>query len=404
MLNNMKLIKLIILLLFPLSGISQIAITAEKVYTLDGPMIENGVVLVKDGKIERVGKEGSVRIPKDYQVLTAKVVTPGLIDAHSAVGLSGYMNQPHDQDQLETSSPIQPELRAIDAYNSQEELVGYVRDWGVTTLHTGHGPGAIISGQMMTVKTVRDFDESAIIDPETMLAMTFDPSVSSNFTSPGTSSKLIAMIRTKLIAAGEYREKMADDNDKNDPPKDLQMDALTRLLNKETKALITVNTQTDILAAIRLAREFDIDLVLDEVAEGYLLIDEIKESGAQVVLHPTMARSTGSRENMTMESAAILNKAGIPFSIKSGFEAYVPKTRIILFEAAQAVANGLPYEEGLKSITYYPAQLLGISDRVGTIERGKDADLVLYNGDPFEYQTKVCQVLINGKVEKESCD
>ncbi len=400
----MKLLKILILLLFPLSGIAQIAITAEKVYTLHGPMIENGVVLVKDGKIERVGKEGSVRIPKDYQVLTASVVTPGLIDAHSAVGLSGYMNQPHDQDQLEKSSPIQPDLRAIDAYNAQEELVGFVRDWGVTTLHTGHGPGAIISGQMMTVKTVSDFDESAVIDPETMLAMTFDPSVGNNYTSPGTSSKLIAMIRTKLIAAGEYRDKFKDDNDKNDPPKDLQMEALTRLLNKETKALITVNTQTDILAAIRLANEFDIDIVLDEVAEGYLLLDEIKESGAEVVLHPTMARSTGSRENMTMESAAIFQKAGIPFSIKSGFEAYVPKTRIILFEAAQAVANGLPYEEGLKTITYYPAQLLGISDRVGTIERGKDADLVLYNGDPFEYQTKVCHVLINGKVEKDSCD
>ena len=132
---------------------AQMAVRGETVYTMAGAPIRDGVVLVRDGKIERVGPAAQVTIPAGYQVLSAKVVTPGLVDAHSVVGLAGAMNQPHDQDQLERSSPIQPELRAIDAYNAREDLVAWLRGFGVTTVHTGHGPGALASGQTMIVKT-----------------------------------------------------------------------------------------------------------------------------------------------------------------------------------------------------------------------------------------------------------
>jgi imidazolonepropionase-like amidohydrolase len=395
---------LIALLLFPMFSFAQLAVKGGKIYTMDGKVITDGVVLVKDGKIDRVGPASSVRIPKDYRVIEAAVVTPGFIDAHSTVGFSGYMNQPHDQDQLETSSPIQPELRAIDAYNAQEELVKVVRDYGVTFMHTGHGPGAIISGQTMIVKTVGAHMKDAVVEEATMLAMTLDPMVSNNFTSPGTSAKQIAMIRSQLIEAQGYKEKLDDDNEKNDPDPNIKMDALVSLLNKDLRALITANRQQDILAAMRLAEEFDLDLVLDEATEAYLLTDEIKEAGIPVILHPTRLRAGGSRENITFEAARILHEAGIPVIIKSGYEAYVPKTRIILFEAAEAVANGLPFEEGLKAITINPAKLLGIDDRAGSIVKGKDADLVLFNGDPFEYVTKVCYVVINGDIVKEGCE
>ncbi len=393
---------LVALILLPGLVLAQLAIKGEKVYTMDGPVIENGVVLIKNGKIDKVGP-ASTRIPKDYRIIEAAVVTPGLIDAHSTVGFSGYMNQPHDQDQLEMSSPIQPELRAIDAYNAREELVAYLQSWGITTVHTGHGPGATISGQTLIAKTRGDNVNEAVIDESTMLAMTIDPMVSGNFESPGTSAKQIAMIRSKLIEAQAYKEKMEDDNDKNDPPPNIQLDILVKLLNKETRALITANRQQDILSALRIANEFDLDIVLDEVTEAYLLTDELKAAGVPIILHSTRLRATGSRENVNMESAALLHAAGIPVSIKSGFEAYVPKTRVVLFEAANAVANGLPYEEGLKSITLNPAQLLGIDDRVGSLEKGKDADVVLYDGDPFEYLTKVCYVIIDGEVVKEGC-
>ena len=143
----------LLLVLAPAWASAQVAVRGETVYTMAGAALKNGVVLVKDGKIEAVGPAGAVTIPVGYRTLAAKVVTPGLVDARSTVGLSGFMNQPHDQDQLETSAAVQPELRAIDAYNPTDRLVGWVRGFGVTTVHTGHGPGALVSGQTMIVKT-----------------------------------------------------------------------------------------------------------------------------------------------------------------------------------------------------------------------------------------------------------
>ena len=121
-------------------------------------------------------------------------------------------------------------------------------------------------------------------------------------------------------------------------------------------------------------------------------------------MHATMARNGGDMVNMTRESAALLTAAGIPVSIETGYEGYVPKTRVLLFEAAQAMVHGLSYEEAIKSITINPAKLLGLDSRVGSIAEGKDADLVLYNGDPFEYLTKVCYVLIEGEIVGRGCN
>jgi len=133
------------------SAEAQIAVKGDVVYIMDGSPIQNGVVLISDGKIERVGSANRVSIPSGYEVYEAKVVTPGMIDARTVVGLAGYYNQQHDQDILETSNAVQPELRAIDAYNAREFLVGYVNSKGMTTIHTGHGPGAVMSGQTMIV-------------------------------------------------------------------------------------------------------------------------------------------------------------------------------------------------------------------------------------------------------------
>ncbi|NJF24038.1 amidohydrolase, partial [Thermococcus sp. GR5] len=134
-------------------------------------------------------------------------------------------------------------------------------------------------------------------------------------------------------------------------------------------------------------KEFNFKLVIDGAAEAYRLIDEIKAAKAEVILHATLARNGGDMVNMTRESAGILTAAGIPVSIETGFEGYVPKTHVLLYEAALAVTYGMPYEEGLKAVTLNPAKLLGIDKRVGSIEKGKDADLVLYDGDPYEYLT-----------------
>ncbi len=376
---------------------AQIAVKADTIYTMAGKPVSNGVVLIKNGKIENVGT--GISIPSNYKVYHAKVVTPGLIDARSTVGLSGAYNVPSDQNQIERSSPIQPELRAIDAYNPEDKLIQHLRRNGVTTLHTGHGIGALSSGQTMIIKTHPGIAEDAMLQPLAMVAITLGPLVSSVYPSPGNRSKQIAMLRSELIKA---RSSLRSKDTSKAP--DLKLITLQQLLRGEIKALISANTATDIMSAIRLAKEFNLKLVIEGAAEAYRLIDHVKASGAEIIVHPTMARAGGEMVNMTMENAAILTRAGIPVSIESGFENYVPKSRVVLYEAAAAMIHGLSFEDALKAITIQPAKLLGMDKRIGSIEKGKDADLVLFNGDPFEYITKVCMVIINGKVEEDQCN
>lgn len=380
---------------------AQVAIKAEMMYTVSGNPIQNGVVLIKNGKIENVG--ANLSIPPGYKIYEAKVATPGLVDARSMVGLSGALNIPVDQDQLERSGPIQPDLRAIDAYNPEETLVKIVRDNGVTTMHTGHGIGALVSGQTMVVKTKMGTPEDVAVQPLAMLAMTIGPSVSGNFSSPGTKAKQVAMIRTELLKAQAYLKKQNDKDSTKRPAEDLKMDVLAKLLKGEIKALITANSSVDIMSAIRLAKEFNLKLVLDGAAEAYRLIPQIKEAKAEIILHATMARNGGDMVNMTRESAGLLTASGIPVSIETGYEGYVPKTRILLFEAAQAIPYGLSFNDALKAVTINPAKLLGLEKKIGTLEKGKDADIVLYNGDPFEYLTKVCMVFIDGEAVSDNC-
>ncbi len=396
-----KIFILFLLLPLALALKAQIAIKAEMIYTVSGPAIPNGVVLIKNGIIENIG--ASLAIPIGYKVYETKVLTPGFVDARSLVGISGSLNIPTDQDQLEKSGPIQPDLRAIDAYNPEEKLVKVIRDYGVTTIHTGHGEGALVSGQTMIAKTKEGTVETVTLQPLSMLAMTIGPSVSGNFTSPGTKAKQIAMIRTELLKAQAHLKKQSDKDSTKRPATDLKLDMLVKLLKGEIKALITANSSVDMMSAIRLAKEFNFKLVLNGAAEAYRLIPEIKAANAEIILHATMARNGGDMVNMTMESAAILTKAGIAVSIETGYEAYVPKTRILLFEAAQAMVFGLSFDEALKTITLNPSRLLGIANKVGSIEIGKDADLVLFNGDPFEYLSKVCGVMIDGVMVKEGC-
>ncbi len=383
---------------------AQIAIIAERIHTVTDGTIENGVILIEGQKIQTVGTADRVDIPANYTRYEAAVVTPGLIDGHSVVGLSGHLNIPTDQDQLEKSSPIQPELRAIDAYNASEELVSFLRSQGITTLHTGHGPGALISGQTMVAKTTHGTIVEVTLIPESMLAITLGSGVSRNFRSPGTRAKGVAMLREELIKAQSYNKKMANEDESKRPDKNLKMEALSNLLQGKTKALIHANTAVDIQSAFRLADEFGFKLVIDGGAEIYDFIDKIKAQGAEVILHPTMARANGDMKNMNMETGSLLAKSGIPFSLQSGYEGYVPKTRVVRFEAAMAAAYGMSFDDALKTITINPAKILGLDDRLGSITPGKDADLVLYDGDPFEYLTHVCKVFINGELVESLCD
>ncbi|QXD16420.1 amidohydrolase family protein [Rhodocaloribacter litoris] len=390
-------------LLVAAPGQAQLAVRADTLYTMAGAPIPDGVVLIRDGKIERVGPAERVAIPAGYRVLEAVVVTPGLIDAHSVVGLAGILNIDHDQDQLDTSDPVQPELRAFDAYNAREELVGWVRSFGVTTLHTGHGPGAVISGQTMLVKTRGETVSEALLDSVAAVAATLGPMIERYFKSPGTRAKAVALLRAELLKARAYRQKQQAADPARRPDPDLGMEMLVRVLDGEVPLLITAQRVPEIMAALRLQREFGFRLVLDGVAEAYLVLDEIRQAGVPVILHPTMVRPGGEAVGATLETAARLHAAGIPFAFQSGFEGYVPKTRVVLFEAAMAAANGLPRQAALEALTLQAARILGVADRVGSLEPGKDADLVLFDGDPFEYTTHVCTVIIDGEPVHETC-
>lgn len=389
--------KLLIAFLAILSSLSaQIAVRGELVYTMAGAAVSDGVVLIRGGKIERVGPASQVTIPSGYRTLRAKVVTPGLIDAHSVVGLAGWLNQPQDQEQLERTAAIQPELRAIDAYNPRDELVAFLRKMGVTTIHTGHAPGALISGQTMIVKTRGGNVEKAVVKAEAMVAAALGSGArAEQGKSPGSNPKAVAMLRGELIRAKEYAAK-------KEKPRDLKLDVLARVLSGELPLLINVNRMHDILTALRIASEFQIRLVLDGAAEAYEVTDAIKASGFPVVIHPTMARAGGDMQNLSLETASKLRAAGIRVALQSGYESYVPKTRVVLFEAAIAAANGLTREQALELITINAARLLGVEARLGSLEAGKDADLALYDGDPLEHTSHCVAVVIDGEVVSES--
>lgn len=389
-------------LFFVGSANAQVAVRGETVYTMAGQPITDGVVLMREGKIERVGRATEINIPSGYKLLRAKVVTPGLIDARTVVGLSGYLNQPHDQMQLELSASIQPELRAIDAYDAREKLVEWLRRFGVTTLHTGHAPGALISGQTMIVKTVGDEVEDAVMVPSAAVAATLGSAgMGQAGRSPGTRAKQISMLRSELLKAKEYDAKQTAAKEDAKPARDLRTETMVRVLKREIPLLVNAQRAQDIISALRLAREFNLRLILDGAAESYLVMGEIKAAGVPVIVHPTMYRANGETENLSMETAATLMKAGIPVAMQSGYETYVPKTRVVLFEAAQASSNGLTMEQSLATVTSEAARILGIDKRVGSLEAGKDGDVALFDGNPFEYTTHVIGVVINGQVVSE---
>lgn len=383
-----------------------LAILGGTVHTLAGPTLKDGLVLVRDGRITYAGPAAGRAIPSDHRVLRAAVVTPGLIDARATVGLSGILNQPQDQDMLDRSAPLQPELRATDAYNARDPLVAWLRSFGITTVNTGHAPGALISGQTMIVRTAGRSVEADLVNPAAMIAVSLGGSAVNRAEgppggaakSPGTRAKAVAMLRAELIKAQDYARKRELKDESKRPARDLRLEALARGLDGSQRFLITAHRQQDILAALRLAREFNLRIVLDGCADAPLAIDEIKASGFPVILHPTMARASEDTENLAMDTAARLAAAGIPFALQSGYEGYVPKTRVVLFEAALAAARGLGFERALASVTLDAARILGIDGRAGSLAEGKDADLALFDGDPFEYATHVTATVVAGVV------
>ncbi len=373
-----------------------IAVRAGTLHVGNGERHEPGMVLIRNGVIEAVGPADDIRVPDGIDIVSVAVATPGLIDVRAVVGLAGAANQPHDQDQLEHSDAIQPELRAIDAYNPRERLISWLREHGITTIHTGHAPGEIISGQTLIAKTSGDTVSESVIEPVFGLAATLGEATARGHDrqTPGNRSKAVAMLRQKLIEAGEYAQARED----GDVGRDLSMDMLAEVLAGTRPLIVEVHKHSDIMTALRLAEEFEFDLILSGASDAHLLVDEIKASGVPVMIHQTMMRARGPEvENFSFTTAQRLLEAGVLVAIQGGYESYVPKARVVLFEAGMTLPYGASFDQALSMITINAARILGIDNRVGSLEVGKDGDVALFDGDPFEYTSHVVGTIINGE-------
>ncbi len=391
----------------------KIAIVADKLYTMSSEAQGRpGVVLIENGKIAAV-RAGS-KAPDGYTVMHAVYVTPGLIDAKTTAGISGAYNIPADQDQDEQTDPDTADVRALDSFNPREMLLQYINTYGVTTVQSAPGITNPIAGQAGIFKTVGPKTVGPTVDelavkPVSAIVFNLGESPKQFYgekgKAPTTRMMTAAIIREGLLKAQAYQKKWAEwnANEKKDPSKeparDLKLEAIGLALRGDVPAIFNAYRADDIDTAIRLAQEFKLKLILSSVTEGYLEAPLIKQSGAAALVGPTLQRlESMETNNASLEDAGILAQAGVPVALMTGFEGYVPKNRVLLFEAGVAAANGLGFEGALRASTIEAAKILGIADRVGSLEPGKDADVVLYDGDPFEYMSHVTAVLVDGKL------
>jgi imidazolonepropionase-like amidohydrolase len=375
-------------------GKGMFAITADFVHTAsDRGTIKDGVVVVKDGEILFVGAKSGVTL-KDVRTIAAKHVTPGLIDAYSMVGLSGAWNIPADQEQDELSDPNQSDLRALDGFNPHEPLLEFLRANGTTVVHASPGRANVFAGQSGIFRTEGNTAEACTLRPVAAVLVNLGESPKDSYKGkgPGTRMGVAGLVRKAFADADAYRQKKAG-------PKNAKHDALVAALEGKVPVYFSAHRMDDISTALRIADEFKLKPVIALGTEAYRMAEQLKKAGVPVIVHPTMQRAAASMETLHSinGNAALLAKAGVPFAICTGFEGYVPKTRVLRHEAAMAAANGLGPDRALRSVSIDAAKLLGIDAKYGSLEKGKVADLVLYDGDPFEHATHVTQTIMKGE-------
>jgi imidazolonepropionase-like amidohydrolase len=391
-----------------------IAVLADHLYTMaEGTQGGPGLVLIRDGKIEAVRPGPHQQPPDGYTVLKAAFITPGLIDADTTAGISGAYNVTADQDQDEATDPNTADVRTLDSFNPSEKLLRVLNQYGITTVQSAPGPRNPVAGRAGIFKTAGTGSGPATVEQLVVRqesAMVFNLGETPKATygkkekAPSTRMKTAEIIRHALADAKAYEEKWdkwkKDGSDiSKQPSRDMKLEALVPVVDGKMAAIFNAYRADDIDTAIRIGGEFHLHYMLASVTEGYLIADAIRRAGVPCLAGPVMQRFESLQTaNATFENPAILKRAGIPIALMTGYEGYVPKNRILLFEAGIAAANGLSMEETLRTVTAGAAKILGIDDRVGSLAPGKDADVVLFDGDPFEYTSHVLTVLVNGQL------
>ncbi len=387
---------------------TEFVILAGRLHTAAGDPIENGAVHVRDGKIVFAGPQADFEVPAGLPVVAAAEVTPGLIDAHSVVPLEGEYNIRADQDSNEESDPNQADVRVLDGFNPAEPLLQFLLQQGITTVHACPGRANVIAGMSGVFHTHGRTPESMTIRfPQSMVFNLGEwPKETYKGRKPRTRMGTASLIREALTGAANFSRKKKPDQDADKvPDRDLKREALASVLEKNVPAMFCAQRGDDILTALRLAGEFKLDATIALAADGYLVADNIKAANVPVIVHPTMQRVGGMETYRSfLGNAAVLADHEVPIAIGSGVETYVPKTRVIRHEAAMAMVYGLGRARALRAVTLDAARLLKIDDRYGSLEPGKVADIVVYDGDPFEHKTQVSHVIVEGRLVYRRAD
>ena len=377
-----------------------IAFLNAKIIPIVGQPIEQGIIIIQNGKIVAVGDARTVKLSSDVQIfdMKGKVIIPGIVDTHSHIG---------EGSGADGSSPIQPEVRLLDSLNVRSSSLQRAQSGGLTTVNVMPGSGHLNSGQTLYIK-LRD-DANKVED---VLIMTDDGRIAGgmkfangtnsirtgggNF--PGTRSKSVSLMREQLIKAQEYREKIrkAGDDKTKLPARDLAMESLVEVLDGKRVVHFHTHRHDDIISALRLQKEFGFRLVLQHVSEAYKVADEIAKAGVPSSL--ILIDSPGGKLETTdikFENAAALEKAGALFGFHT--DDGITDSRLLLRMAAIGVRGGLSREKALFALTMAGAKMLDLDKRIGSLEVGKDADLVVLSGDPLSVYTHVLQTFVEGK-------
>ena len=356
-------------------------------------------ILIEDGKIALI--ENMIEC-EDAEVVDAKGLRAyaGFIDAHSHIGLAGYGIGYEGTDYNEMNDIVTPHLRGIDGFKPMQPTLENAAKAGVTTVCTGPGSANVLGGTFVAVKTVGKRADDMIVKEPIAMKCAFGENPKRCYRSSCDSSRMTtaAKLREMLFKAREYDRKIkaAGDDDSKKPSFDMKLEALLPVIRGELPLKAHAHATEDIFTAIRIAKEFNVKLTLEHVTEGHLIADELAAEGYPCAVGPSLTdASKWELRNMTFKTPGILAKKGVKVSIITDADV-IPQQYLPLC-AGLAVKSGMDPFDALQAITINPAQHAGIADRVGSLECGKDADIVLTDGCPFEVSTAVKYVFVNGE-------
>ncbi len=373
-----------------------------KIYTMsEAGILENADILINDNKIIKVGTIDEEA--DDIINANGKLVFPGFIDAHSHLGMWEDSMGFEGADGNEDTDPITPHLRAIDGINPCDRCFSEALSYGITATATGPGSANVIGGQFVAIKTYGTRIDNMIIKSPVAMKIAFGENPKRVYKeknkTPTTRMATAAILRETLFKTVEYLSKKEKAKAKNEdgPEFNMRYESLIPVLQGEIPLKAHAHRADDIYTAIRIAKEFNLKLTLDHVTEGHLMLDELKKEKYPCIVGPNLTdRSKIELKNLSFKNPGILSKNGIMVALMTDHP-IIPLQYLVLC-AALSVKEGMDEYEALKAITINPAIILGISDRVGSIEKGKDADIVIMNGHPFDTFSTTDMVLVDGEI------